>query len=57
MRLRLADDFATGSVDRYGLTGHLKRILAPGARLSALLDWPRGTFVIAGWTTGLDRLI
>ena len=52
----LADDFATGSVDRYGLTGHLQRVLAPGARLSALLDSPRGTFVIAGWATGLDQI-
>lgn len=52
----LAPDLATGSIDRYGLTGHLQRVLAPGADLTAALDSPHGTFVVAGTRAGLDQI-
>jgi hypothetical protein len=52
----LATDLATGSIDRYGLAGHLQRVLAPGADLAASLDSPHGTFVVAGTRTGVDQI-
>ncbi len=54
----LADGYGSRSLGiyRFGLTGHLQRILARGTSVLAPLDSPGGTYVVAGTRTGLDQV-